>query len=141
MSRTYNANDVFCSFAALPVDGWGDGDFISIEREAPLTEDMAGVDGEVTISRIHDNRATVTLTLQQSSPMNDALSALMQAQGKGVNVGEFFLEDHAGTSTFAAESAWIQTPPNATFGRTAGTRDWVLRVAKLQEWHGGNHES
>lgn len=138
--RTYDPDQIFCSLAGIPISGYADGEFIRVERESPSFEDVVGTDGEVTRSKTNDERATITIKLMQSSPVNALLSALhvsdKNAPG-GVGVGAFLLQEIGGTFVMVAEKAWISKEPDVVFDRTATEREWIIRCAKLVSVHGG----
>jgi len=139
--REYDPNQFFCSLAGIPLSGYADGEWIRIEREGPSFEDIVGTDGEVTRSKSNDDRATITVMLMQSSPVNDLLSALHNTDKNtpgGVGVGAFLLQEIGGTFQMAAEKAWISKEPDVAMDRTATSREWIIRVAKLVSTHGGS---
>lgn len=140
--KVYNADQVQIVVAGIPVTGgWGDGDFVSIESDEDAFSLVVGTDGEATRSRTNNKGATITLTLMQSSDVNDLLSALhaldVNSPG-GAGIGPFFCRDGNGRSLYMAESCWIQKRPTAVFGREAGPREWVIRTDKLIAFDGGN---
>lgn len=138
--RVYDPDQISINVAGIPVSGYADGEFITVENESPGFEDVVGTDGEVTRSKTNDRRATVTLKLMQSSPTNDLLSALhnldLNTPG-GVGVGPFLLRDKNGTTLLLAEKSWIQKMPDGSWDRTAKERSWVIRCASLTSHHGG----
>jgi hypothetical protein len=139
--RTYDPDQFFCSLAGIPISGYADGEWITVEPESPSFDDVVGTDGEVTRSKTNDERATVTIKLMQSSPVNDLLSALHTVDKNspgGAGVGVFFLQDLQGTFQQSAEKAWISKGPDVALDRTATAREWVIRVAKLVSVHGGS---
>lgn len=141
-TTTYNANEVTISFAGALIDGgFADGEFLRIEKATDDTTDVAGTGGDVAVSPTNDKRSTVTLTLLQTSEQNDVLSAIRtagRATPAGVAIGPLFVQDRLGRSLWEGAAAWIQRPPIATFDRAATSREWILRVAQMEETHGGN---
>lgn len=141
-TTTYNANEVTISFAGAVIDGgFGDGEFLRIEKEADDTVDVAGTGGDVAVSPTNDNRATVTITLLQTSEQNDVLSAIRtagRATPVGIAIGPLFVQDRLGRSIWEGAAAWIQKPPVAAFDRAATPREWTLRVAQMDRTDGGN---
>lgn len=138
----YSPRQVTVSFADILIDGgFGEDEFLSIEKQEDDTIDIAGVGGDVAVSVIADNRATCSLTLLATSDMNDRMSAL-RAAGRltavGVAVGEFYVADRLGRSIHKARSAWIQKPPQVTYARGPGQRVWTIRIANLNTFNGGN---
>ena len=139
--RVYDPDQVSVSIAGIPVSGFADGEFISVERDSPAFDDVVGTDGEVTRSKTNDDRATVTFKLMQSSPSNDLLSVAHNLDKNvpgGVGVGPFMLRDAQGTTLLVAEKAWIKSHPKGSWDRTAKERAWEIRCAKLIEHNGGN---
>lgn len=139
--RTYDPGSVFVSLAGIPISGWADGEFITIENDSDDFEDVVGTDGEVTRSKSNDNRATVTIKLMQSSASNDLLSALRlldKNSSNGAGVGPFMLRDGSGRSLEIAEKAWIAKGPNRSFDKTAGSREWKIRCAAIISGVAGN---
>jgi hypothetical protein len=139
--RGYDSDQYSASFAGIPLAGFADGEWLRIERENQKFDDVVGTDGEVTRSKTNDDRATITIRLMQSSPVNDLLSAVYNLDGNtpgGAGVGPFLLRDQQGTTLITAESCWIAKAPDVSMDRTATEREWVLRCAKLIEFHGGS---
>jgi hypothetical protein len=139
--RVYDPDQVHVSMNGIPLSGFADGEFVTVETESATFEDVAGTDGEVTRSKTNDGRATVTVKLMQSSPSNDLLSVLHNLDKStpgGVGVGPLFIRDAQGTTLVWAEKAWIQKVPDGSWDRTAKERSWVIRCANLISHHGGN---
>lgn len=140
--KIYDANEVTIVIAGIPIDGgFADGEFLRIEQDSDDFTDVVGTDGEVTRSKTNDRRATVSLILMQSSSGNAVLSALNlldKKTGGGAGVGPFLVRDKQGTSLYSASKCWIAKPPNVSFGREAGPREWKIRVADLERLDGGN---
>jgi hypothetical protein len=140
--KVYDADKVSVTVAGLIImTGYADGEFVRIEQEADDFSDVAGTDGEVTRSKTNDRRATATIILMQSSDGNDLLSQLSNRDRNGPNgagVGPFLVRDQNGRSVYRAASCWIRRAPNVSFGREAGSREWTIRLAKLERVDGGN---
>ena len=139
--RVYDPDQILASVVGIPLGGFADGEFIRVERDNPAFDDVAGTDGEVTRSKTNDGRATVTVRLMQSSPVNDLLSALHiadKAAPGGVGVGPFLMSDLQGTTLVAGDKAWISKSPDISQDRTATEREWLIRIAQLTDFQGGN---
>ncbi|MDH3598024.1 MAG: DUF3277 family protein [Candidatus Tectomicrobia bacterium] len=140
-TRIYDANEVQISFAGVPVEGYADGDFITITHASDAFSSVVGTDGAVARSKTMDNRADIELRLMNTSPTNAALSAIYQADKNspgGAGVGAFLCVDLSGTSLYAAGNCWIKRAPDPVFGREANERVWLLEVDALQDFTGGN---
>ena len=139
--KTYDPKKYDIVFAGvLANEGLADGTFLSIDETTPGFSSKVGVDGEVTRTRSHDRRATATLTLMQTSEVNDLLSAIYSADlaaTNGIGVGAFFVQDRAGTTVFEASKAYITKAPAATLEAEASTREWTIELSDYQFVHGG----
>jgi hypothetical protein len=140
--KTYSAKHVTISFAGLVIDGgFGDGEFLRIEQETDAFGDVVGTDGEVSRSPTNDDRATITIILMQTSDFNAPLSALHNADKaapNGAGVGPVYIRDRLGTTLHQADAGWIAKPPDSRFDRAATSREWKIRVEKLNRNDGGN---
>lgn len=135
--KTWDPKQCVVEFAGQDLSGLAD-DFISVDYESDTFSDVAGADGEVARARTRDERATVTITLMQSSASNDVLNAaaiLDKAAGQGVY--PFFLRDLNGTTIASASRAWVMKPPPIELGKAMKDRQWKIRCANLKMSHGG----
>lgn len=134
-AKIYNADEVSIVFGVVPISGgWGDGEFCRIEMLNDAFEDVAGTDGEVTRTKTNDRRATITITLMQTSSFNAALSLLHEADKNtagGTGVLPLLIKDNNGVGLWSAKDAWIVKAPDLTFDRGATSREWVIRCAAL----------
>ena len=140
-TRIYDSNQVQVSFSGIPVQGYADGDFLTIAMETPAFTSVVGTDGEVSRSKSNDLRATITITLMSTSITNDLFSAIYTADlaaDGGAGVGGLQVVDVNGTSLFTAGNAWITKIPDVTYGREASERSWELQCDKLVAFQGGN---
>lgn len=141
MLKTYDPSQIDVVFAGRRLDGFGEDTFVEIAHEAPGFSDRVGVDGRVTRSKSLDRRATITITLMQTSESNAWLSALYNADRAATNgsgVGSLRIADRSGNTVFEASKVWIQAEPDAAFGREAAERVWTLRAADMGSTHDGS---
>jgi hypothetical protein len=143
-TRTYNPDEMIIIIGpVLITSGLADGEFLRVEGEADDVQDVAGADGEVAISRSNDRRATVTLILLQTAAANQGLSVLSNLARNAPNmagaVQPFGAKDGNGATVYAAENSWIMKPPDASFDRTAQSREWPIRCANLIRNDGGSN--
>lgn len=139
--KTYDPKQYVIVFAGINLnEGLADGTFLTVAPENPGFSKKVGVDGEVTRSRSHDRSATATLTLMQTSDVNDRLSALYNADRDAVNgqgVGTFFVQDLLGNTIGEAAKAYIADEPDMSLEGEASTREWVIELADWRSTHGG----
>jgi len=139
----YTPDEVIITFGHITiVSGKGEDEFLRIEQEPDDTADVAGVDGEVAMSRLNDKRTDMVLTLLASSAHNDELaavrSALVTVPGMVGGVLPFFVRDLNGRTFMTAANCWIKKPPTRTFKGTISMNEWPLRCAHLVRYDGGN---
>jgi len=141
--KVYNADEVTIVIGPVLVQsGLADGEFLRIEQETDDTEDVAGTDGEVAVSRTNDRRATATVLLMQTSDSNDGLSTLSalakEAAGMAGGIVPFLVKDKNGRTLHTAANCWVRRAPDRSFDRTAGTNEWQVRLSHLARFDGGN---
>jgi hypothetical protein len=136
----YNPDLVTITVAGVLIQGYADGEFVTIAQAADQFVDEVGTDGEVARSPTNDRRMDITIKLIQTSQSNAVLSSLLNADLNNPN-GQTFscqVEDVAGgTIAFGAES-WIKKWPDSSFDRTAKSREWVIRIANGTRDEAGN---
>lgn len=142
-ATNYVASQVTVILDGALIEGFADGDFITIEPNvADRFTHRVGADGEVLRSRSEDDTINVTFVLLQGSKANDVLSRKHQADldspnGTGGGSG-LHITDHSGTTIASASRAWIRGFPTITFGTEGGTREWRLTGANTRVHVGGN---
>jgi len=142
MVKTYDPRGIVISIAGLLIQrGFAEDSMVKVAFTSPRFESKVGVDGEVTRARLHDRRATATLSLMQSSDGNDILSALLRRDTvalPGAGVGSFLMRDLQGTTLVFASAAWVKGIPEVEYGKSVGTRAWEIELADCDATLGGN---
>ena len=137
----YDSDQIAATLGGITFAGYADGSWLKVEMESDDYGDAAGTDGTVVRNKTNDGRATVTVSLLQSSSTNNALSALRVlglTQPNGGSIVPFGLKDLNGTTLCAAAHAWILRAPDQEFDRGAKSRDWKIRCADMKIFVGGN---
>lgn len=140
-TRIYDSNRVQVSFAGVPVQGYADGEFLTIAMNEDAFTSVVGTDGEVSRSKTNNNTATIEIKLLQTSPTNALLSSIHNADkltNGGSGVGAFLVADLNGATQFSAGNAWIMKAPDASYDREATERVWTLECDVLIGFEGGN---
>lgn len=136
----YNPDQVVITCGGSLIQGYADGEFITVENISPTFEDVAGTDGEVARSKSNDKRLKVVLKLLQTSQSNAVLSAFLaedDADPAGVTFA-FSMEDALGGTVAQGPEAWIVMQPTTTMDRTAKSREWEIHVAVGARNEAGN---
>ena len=119
--------------------GFPDGEFISVERSSDTFEKSSGADGFVSRVKLNDTTGTMTLTLAQTSPSNDVLTGFAVVDElTGAGVLPVSVTDLSGRSLIMSAFGWIRKMPKSSWDKSVGTREWVLDLANLVMFVGGN---
>jgi hypothetical protein len=137
--KTYAPDKVSVVLGGAIMSGYAEDGFVKIEVATEAFTKHVGADGEVSRTRNTDKSGTITLKLKQTSDSNDVLSALYNTD---ITTLQGYLpvivKDNVGRTLAAGSSAWIQKLPEAEFGKEIGDREWIIEVADLQYFVGGN---
>jgi hypothetical protein len=136
----YDPDRVSFIFAGVPVEGFADGTFISVEQNEDAFVLAIGSDGEACRAKSNNRSAKITLTLLQTSRSNQLLTAFYQTDiisPSGDGIAPLLIKDNSGTSLHLAEKAWITKIPAATYAREAENREWVFETNELINNVGG----
>ena len=130
--KNYDPSLVAVSFAGIPIQGYMDGTFVSIEREVETFTKHTGAGGDTTRVRSRNKSGTVTVTLQAASASNALLSAQHTLDElTGLGTGALLVKNINSTETYEASNAWIEKPPTVEAADTASGREWVIACADL----------
>jgi hypothetical protein len=109
--------------------GWAEDTFLEIVPNSERVTHTAGADGQYGFSKMSDKGATISLTLQQTSPTNQKIAEIYSTQdiiGESLSVAPFSIIDKTGKSThFLALNAVLTEVPTQTFGNSMGEKTWV----------------
>jgi Protein of unknown function (DUF3277) len=140
--HVYDSNSVAISFSGIPIiSGFAEGELVRIVMKEDAFKEYQGADGGTSRAATHDRRADIEIRLAQTSPTNDALSALhnLDINSKnGAGVGVFEVADLQGTSLHFASKCWIVKSPDAPFDREVKERVWKLVAADMKNFVGGS---
>lgn len=137
--RNYNPKKVSLIVGAQAISGFADGTFIKVAQDEDAFTKKTGADGDTTRSQSNNFGGKVTITLDQASKSNDYLSGLAALdRASGAGVVPVLIRDALGATLVSGESAWVMKQPDVTFAKTSEDREWVLDVASLDTFVGGN---
>lgn len=136
---TYDAKKVAVIVGGIPMSGLADGTFVSIERDEDSFTKVVGADGQTSRAKSNNRGGSMSLTLMQSSPSNDVLTAFMLAdETANAGVVPIAVVDFSGRTKFASAFGWIKKPPVAEFGKELSEREWVFDLSDVDIFIGGN---
>ena len=142
--KTYSLSAVALIMGGVPATGAGKDDFVTVTPIGDTFILEEGQDGGAVRTYTGSKTADIQLTLIQTSPFNDFLSALYNADVDSSDVGQggagvvpFLLRDTNGTTVVKAESAFVCKPP--VIGRKKETTDvvWMIKGAEVRWEVGG----
>lgn len=122
----YSSSEVYMSILGKTMEGFAEDTFISIEPQEDSFKMKTSMDGLVQVSGIPAHIHNVTLSLQQTSPVNTLLHALFilhRKFGTKLRIPLLIRDDSTGTSFYASE-VWFKTEPTLTFGANMNILQW-----------------
>lgn len=141
--KNYDPDGIIVTVNAIPVQGFAPGTFVRVERDEDTFTEQVGAGGDVVRVRNRNRMGKVTITLLQSSPTNDQLSLMHRADeltAPGVvstGVGQVMVKELNGATVAGGANAWVRKPPQIEFGAEASNREWVIQVADMDMFVGG----
>lgn len=137
--KTIDPAQLTIVFGGIIFEGYTDGSFVSIERNEDTWTSKTGCDGQTARVKSNNRTARLTVTLQQSSKTNDALSNLMNAdEANGSGVAPLHVRDAAGRTQVASLTGWIVKPAVIEYGKELMDRAWTIEASDCYVFVGGN---
>jgi len=140
--KNYSPDQLTVTFGGLKIGGFAEGTFIQVARNEDSYETVVGSQGDVTRVKKLNRSGTIIVTLQQSSPSNDLLSAELaadEAEGAvNAGLGEAMVKDANGTTVINSDNSWVQKYADVTFSNGLEGREWTIACADLQMVVGGS---
>lgn len=137
--HTVDPKNVIISVGGVNISGFADGTFLEITADTQQFTKVIGADGFATRVKTNNYGGVLTITLAQSSPSNDVLSALLNADRvSNSGVVPILIRDITGTTIIFSASGWIQQLPDTAYGNTINNRAWVFDLAEMDVFIGGN---
>ncbi len=139
--ETYHTDKVHLSWNGINITGYGKDTFVEVEREEDGFTTYVGSLGDVCRSKNLNRTGKITITLMQTSPVNNLLAqAVQDDEDFGDAFGPIQLKDLTSSPSrplaFAAE-AWVMKRPKIERGKESGTVQWVFMVANLIVYESG----
>lgn len=125
---TFDFRKLNVIFGVAQITGYAEGDALIVEEDQPAFNSMSGADGFVDRIKNNANSLTITMSLRQTSPTNQVLSALHLADRAGGVPLPLLIKDRNGTTLITTAQAWIEKFPKSSFGNEAKNREWVIKT-------------
>jgi len=124
--RHYDPKKILVLINGQRITGFADGTFVEIEFPESFTT-QKGAQGAHTRTRVADSSATLTLSLQQTSPSNAFLSALTLAD-ELTNAPFGVLVKDLGGGDLVVGVGYVTQRPSQGYGEAAGNREWAITL-------------
>ncbi len=136
---TYSACKVIVTVAGIRIQGFGETDMVSAERDADKFTKSTGADGRSSRSHNCSNAGKIKITLQQTSEANDVLSKLLLADEATLDAKfPVSIVDRNGSTNIIGGDCWLMGPPAAALNSEIGDVVWNIDVSNLYMFIGGN---
>lgn len=136
----YTPREVSVSLAGYhTITGFSDSALINIFQEEKGYESKVAMDGSIERKKSVNQNFKLEITLAQSSPSNDILNILYEAdQMTGLGKFPVMINDGLGNTNFFGLACWVDERPNAEFANSMTERRWVLTCTGVKYRLGGN---
>jgi len=125
---TFDFKKLSVIFGTAQITGYADGDSVEISEENDAFNSIGGADGHVDRVKNNSNFLTVVLRLRQTSPTNQVLSGIHNADRVASTPLPLLIKDRLGKSLVTANYAWIVKNPTISYGNEAKQREWTIRT-------------
>lgn len=139
---TYMPEEVTILLAGIPVSGFIQGSFISVDKDVKPFTSKRTADGTVSRMYNNDQTYTITLTLYSGSDSNQLLTRLWQLD-EITQRGKFplMIKDGSGSDLFFSTTTWIEDIPSLVKSNQYEPRAWTLRSSSAIINIGGNGDA
>jgi len=139
---TYMPEEVTILLAGIPVSGFIQGSFISVDKDVKPFTSKRTADGTVSRMYNNDQTYTITLTLYSGSDSNQLLTRLWQLD-EITQRGKFplMIKDGSGSDLFFSTTTWIEGIPSLVKSNQYEPRAWTLRSSSAIINIGGNGDA
>ncbi len=137
--RTFDPANVIISIGGVPMSGYADGTFVMVARDEDAFTKVSGADGEVSRAKSNNRSGTLTLTLMQTSMSNDILSAIaLLDETSNAGIVPVLVKEIGTLTILMSGEGWIKKFPDASYSKDVENREWILDLASLNMFEGGN---
>lgn len=135
-SPTYRPEDISLWIADYKVVGFADGSFIRLTQNAKDFTHEAGMRGKTTRVRNRDKSGVLTFSMQQTSPVNNLLSSIVDMdRDRMTGRFEVFLVDTSGDSKFLLTDCYIEGKPNIVYAANETTAlEWTVNYQRVADY-------
>lgn len=140
---SYIPESVNCLIGGIiPVEGFVDGTFISVDKDEMPYSSIRMPDGTVARKKNTSQTYTITITLHNGAETNNLLTKMWQID-ELTDRGKFplLIKDQSGSDLLFSTESWIEGIPSLTKSNAVDSRVWVIKSAYAVINIGGNEEA
>ena len=137
---SYIPESVNCLIGGIiPVEGFVDGTFISVDKDEMPYSSVRMPDGTVARKKNTSQTYTITITLHNGAETNNLLTKMWQID-ELTDSGKFplLIKDQSGSDLLFSTESWIEGIPSMTKSNAIDSRVWVIKSAYAVINIGGN---
>lgn len=140
MISTYDPTQVSILYGGQVIQGFSEDRMVRLEYQSDRFAPIAGCRGEFSRTKLVNKQGTLTIYLLSTSSSNDYLSNISNADYYGGGQTQpLLVRDALGTSVATATTSYIIKIPPLEFTNKIETREWVIHIADLTMFAGGNN--
>jgi hypothetical protein len=126
----FNPQEVDIIYGPLKVDGYAEGEFITVDQDEDSFMRVVGSNGEACDSLNANDSTTVTIKLMASSASNVVMSALhtLDKATGGRSPQALLVKDRSGNTLWASPSARIWKPAPLSFDKQVKMLEWQIKT-------------
>ena len=139
--KTFDPANLIISVGGVPLSGFADGSFLTVDRDEQAFTKVIGADGYTTRVKSNNRSGFMTVTLAQSSGSNDVLSGFAQLDEiSNSGIVPVLIKDLSGNSIYFSATGWVQKIPSSEFSKELTNREWTIDLVDIDMFVGGNIE-
>lgn len=134
LQGTFDLAQCAVTIDGLPIDGFGDGDAVTIEYNAPIYNTTVGADGGYHRANSNDQGGSITFNLMQTSTVSRRLmEGILRRHELGaggthtINISSLRTGEQ-----IAASQAYPEDRPTYAFGQEVTAREYMFRSPNIQ---------
>lgn len=133
--RAYSFQNMVVLVNGVELTNFAEGDdVINVQRRVDSATDKVGADGKMMVSVSADKSGELTFRLQQTSPSNKYLTALIAAQeatGRPFVPVFVLIQDTYRNDVATGTAGYLKKLPNMTRGVQGNNQEWTIVTERL----------
>ena len=126
----YNSSNHHLVVGGIRLRDYGKDSRFKIVYDNDFRTLQAGVDGTSTTSERHERSATITVKIQQASPLNFLLERLAHSSGRFPVL--YMNGDYSGDAGKKGENAFFTKEADLNVDGDATDREWIIRIPNFK---------